>query len=67
MVTGMGMVTTITVMAMIPTQLRLMIHTVMGTILTIRAMIRTVRDTVTASTEESSNRDDLRQIKRKTI
>ena len=67
MVTGMGMVTTITVMAMIPTQLRLTIHTVTGTILTIRAMIRTVRDTVTASTEESSNRDDLRQIKRKTI
>ena len=67
MVMVTGMVTTITVMAMIPTQLRLMIHTVMGTILTIRAMIRTVRDTVTASTEESSNRDDLRQIKRKTI
>ena len=67
MVTGMGMVTTITVMAMIPTQLRPTIHTVMGTILTIRSMIRTVRDTVTASTEESSNRDDLRQIKRKTI
>ena len=67
MVMVTGMVTTITVMAMTPTQLRLMIHTVMGTILTIRAMIRTVRDTVTASTEESSNRDDLRQIKRKTI
>ena len=67
MVTGTGMVTTITVTVMTPTQLRLMIHTVMGTILTIRAMIRTVRDTVTASTEESSNRDDLRQIKRKTI
>ena len=67
MVTGTGMVTTITVTVMTPTQLRLMIHTVMGTILTIRAMIRTVRDTGTASTEESSNRDDLRQIKRKTI
>ena len=67
MVMVTGTVMTITVMAMIPTQLRLTIHMVMGTILTIRAMIRTVRDTVTASTEESSNRDDLRQIKRKTI